>query len=96
MFGDDISLADLLQGRSPTLDLDSLYGSGPADAVSQKFYEADRHLRIGTTVQVERLRARRGYDLAREGDGTRRDPRRALIPDHRNDENLAVAQTTWR
>ena len=93
MFGDDISVADLLQGRSPTLDLDSLYGAGPADPVSAEFYSDDRHLRIGTTVQVERLRARRGYDLAREGDGTRRDPRRALIPDHRNDENLAVAQT---
>jgi hypothetical protein len=92
-FGDDISPADLLQGRSPTLDLDSLYGAGPDDPVSAEFYRDDRHLRIGTTVKVGRLQARRGYDLAREGDGSRRDPRRALIPDHRNDENLAVAQT---
>ena len=28
--GEDISPAELLQGRSPTLDLDSLYGAGPA------------------------------------------------------------------
>jgi hypothetical protein len=42
---------------------------------------------------VGRLRARRAYDLKREGDDTRRNPRRALIPDFRNDENLAVAQT---
>jgi hypothetical protein len=92
-FGDDISPADLLQGRSPTLDLDSLYGAGPDDPVSAEFYRDDRRLKVGTTVKVGRLVARRGYDLPREGDGSRRDPRRALIPDHRNDENLAVGQT---
>ncbi len=91
--GVNVSPADLLQGRSPTLDLDSLYGAGPNDPVSAEFYRDDRHLRVGTTVRVGRLRARREYDLAREGDDTRRNPRRALIPDFRNDENLAVAQT---
>ncbi len=29
--GETVSPADLLQGRSPTLDLDSLYGAGPTD-----------------------------------------------------------------
>jgi hypothetical protein len=28
--GEDVSPADMLQGRSPSLDLDSLYGAGPA------------------------------------------------------------------
>lgn len=91
--GVNVSPADLLQGRSPTLDLDSLYGAGPNDPVSAEFYSDDRHLRFGKTVRVGRLRARREYDLDREGDGSRRRPRRALIPDPRNDENLAVAQT---
>ncbi|HYH33641.1 MAG TPA: peroxidase family protein, partial [Nocardioides sp.] len=40
-----------------------------------------------------RLVAHRAYDLPRTGDGSNADPRRALIPDFRNDENLAVAQT---
>ena len=89
--GEDISPADLLQGRSPTLDLDSLYGFGPDDAVSQKFYEADRtHLKVGTTTKIGNLIAREGFDLPRVG--TSNQPRRANIPDQRNDENLAVAQ----
>ena len=36
--GTAISPANLLQGRSPTLDLDSLYGNGPGDPASAKFY----------------------------------------------------------
>src|SRR5687768_11711840 len=28
-FGSNVSAADLIQGRSPALDLDSLYGNGP-------------------------------------------------------------------
>jgi hypothetical protein len=91
--GDSVSPADLLQGRSPSLDLDCLYGAGPNDPVSAEFYRDDRHLQVGKTVRVGPLRARRGYDLPREGDGSRGNPRRALIPDFRNDENLAVAQT---
>ena len=48
MFGANISATQLLQGRSPTLDLDSLYGAGPADPESAKFYEADGvHLKTG-------------------------------------------------
>ncbi len=92
-FGENITPADLLQGRSPTLDLDSLYGFGPDDEVSKAFYEADRtHLKVGTTTRVGsgNLRAREGFDVPRVGTGNR--PRRANIPDRRNDENLAVAQ----
>jgi Animal haem peroxidase len=92
-FGDQVSPADLLQGRSPTLDLDSLYGAGPTDPVSAEFYADDRHLRTGKTVRVGPDAARVGFDLARVGtkeNGPKR--RRALIPDPRNDENLAVAQ----
>ncbi len=91
--GEAISPADLLQGRSPTLDLDSLYGAGPADPVSAKFYADDRHLLMGKTVRVDGLPARVGFDLPRRGDDSPGKPRRTLIPDRRNDENLAVAQT---
>ena len=49
MEGVDISPATLLQSRSPSLDLDSLYGDGPQDPASAKFYEADGiHLKQGT------------------------------------------------
>jgi hypothetical protein len=91
--GVEVSPADLLQGRSPSLDLDSLYGAGPADPESAKFYADDLHLKTGRTVAVGGLVARDGFDLPRSGVGSARAKRRALIPDFRNDENLAVAST---
>ena len=39
--GEDVSPAEMLQGRSPILDLDSLYGAGPARPGSAKFYADD-------------------------------------------------------
>ena len=91
-FGDHVSPAALLQGRSPTLDLDSLYGAGPLDAVSADFYESDRtRLKVGTTTRIGGDRARAGFDVPRVGSGPGR--RLANIPDRRNDENLVVAQT---
>ncbi len=93
-FGAFISPAMLLQGRSPSLDLDSLYGAGPSDPESAKFYEADGlHLKMGETVAAEGIPKKKGFDLPR-GEGTSQaQKRKAVIPDHRNDENLAVAQT---
>jgi hypothetical protein len=94
MFGDRVSPADLLQARSPSLDLDSLYGAGPTDPESTKFYEADGiHLRMGKTLAFEGEVARDGFDLPRGAGTTRAKKRKAIIPDPRNDENLAVAQT---
>jgi hypothetical protein len=37
MLGQNVSAAQLLQARSPSLDLDSLYGAGPTDPGSAKF-----------------------------------------------------------
>ncbi len=96
MLGTDVSPTDLLQGRSPRLDLDSLYGAGPADPGSAQFYEADgHHLKTGTTIRGRWRRIEGGaHDLPRVGTGP--GPvakRKALIPDPRNDENLIVAQT---
>jgi heme peroxidase len=83
--GTHISPAALLQARSPSLDLDSLYGAGPGDPESAKFYEADGiHLKVGKSIQPTKV----GFDLPRE-----QGKRKAVIPDPRNDENLAVAQT---
>jgi len=92
--GANVSPADLLQGRSPSLDLDSLYGAGPTDPESAKFYEADGiHLRMGTAIAVDDLPAMEGFDLPRGEGATVEKKRKAIIPDPRNDENLAVAQT---
>ncbi|MGD9961299.1 peroxidase family protein [Nocardioides sp.] len=91
--GDDVSPADLLQGRSPTLDLDNLYGAGPLDAESARFYEDGVRLKVGTTTRSGSDLAKRGFDVPRVGTGGVRARRRANIPDRRNDENLAVAQT---
>ena len=51
-FGSNVSAADLIQGRSPALDLDSLYGKGPANPGSAKVYKDDRHLKMGKTEAV--------------------------------------------
>ncbi len=91
--GENISPAMLLQGRSPSLDLDSLYGAGPTDPKSAKFYSDDRHLKMGTTLAEAGLPAKAGFDLPRGLGNTAAKKRKAVIPDPRNDENLAVAQT---
>ena len=94
MLGQNISPADLLQGRSPSLDLDSLYGAGPTEPESAKFYEADGlHLKTGKTVAADGLSVMVGFDLPRGAGTTPAEKRTAIIPDPRNDENLAVAQT---
>jgi len=95
--GSEVSVDELLQGRSPALDLDSLYGAGPGGS-DDVFYADGVRLKTGrtsatpfpdnrTNVDLE------GFDLPRTGFGSRASERRkALIPDPRNDENLAVAQ----
>src|SRR5262245_14473128 len=92
--GDNESPAHMLQARSPALDLDSLYGAGPDDEVSAKFYEDDGlHLKTGTTLRQGPDKAKPGHDLPRKGTGNAASKRTALIGDPRNDENLIVAQT---
>src|SRR4051794_26292067 len=71
MLGQNVSPADLLQGRSPSLDLDSLYGAGPTDSGSAKFYEADGlHLRMGKTDAADGIPAKDGFDLPRGAGST--------------------------
>jgi Animal haem peroxidase len=99
-FGDDVTVSELVQGRSPALDLDSLYGRGPESKTDRDFYAEDGvRLKVGKTAAVtfpdEGVNVDLdGFDLPRAGFGSTPADRRApLIPDHRNDENLAVAQT---
>ncbi|MGJ9420133.1 heme peroxidase family protein [Massilia sp. CMS3.1] len=99
-FGANVSVTQLRQGRSPALDLDSLYGLGPDK--EPVFYDDDRvKLKVGPTKEsappdhpVASI-ALDKFDLPRKGNSTA-DPeevRKAQIPDPRNDENLIVAQT---
>jgi hypothetical protein len=99
--GQNVTLDELLQGRSPALDLDSVYGRGPANAEDSKFYSDGIRLKMGQTASSPdllnagvTLAPRDGYDLPRVGEGsTKLARRKSLIPDPRNDENLIVAQT---
>jgi Animal haem peroxidase len=93
--GENIPPSELVQARSPSLDLDSLYGAGPDDPESAGFYSDGVHLKVGSTDDLGggELKAREGYDLPRGTTGSNAKKRKANIPDHRNDENLAVAQT---
>ena len=84
MEGADISPATLESSRSPTLDLDCLYGAGPQDPGSAQFYSDGIHLKMGA---ADGSPAGQGFDLPRETPG-----QGATIPDERNDENLAVGQ----
>lgn len=81
--------------RTPALDLDSIYGLGPDG--SRHLYARDASdfagknpgpkLLIGKTISVDDVTATPRNDLPRSPEGF------ALIGDHRNDENLVVAQT---
>jgi hypothetical protein len=48
---------------------------------------------MGKTVAAEGIAAKEGFDLPRGAGDTAAEKRRAIMPDPRNDENLAVAQT---
>ncbi len=92
--GEHVGPGAMLQGRSPALDLDSLYGAGPLDEASEGFYEDDLvHLRTGTSERLGSDPEVPGGDLPRSAGRSLRARRRANVPDARNDENLAVAQT---
>ncbi|MDQ4019514.1 MAG: heme peroxidase, partial [Actinomycetota bacterium] len=83
MLGTNVPPATLLQARSPALDLDSLYGAGPLDAGSARFYRPDKlRLRVGkTSAEGEGLPSKPGFDLPRGEGSTVRAKRRAIIPD---------------
>jgi len=78
----DVS-ADLVNARTPQLDLDSLYGSGPT--LSPQLYAADgMHLAVGSSMTGSSDAG--AVDLPRDSATDV-----ALIGDPRNDENRIVA-----
>lgn len=97
-FGNPVAPGELIQARSPALDLDSVYGRGPVEEPA--FYAADGvRLKTGRTQEsgptpIATL-ALDGFDLPRKGASTANpeEARMAEIPDPRNDENLAIGQT---
>ena len=89
--------ATIAQARSPSLDLDSVYGMGPElqpELYDPSFPPESARFRIGQTSEVgtplgqglPNAQTMLPNDLPRAGDRT------AVIPDARNDENLIVAQ----
>ena len=76
----------LVDFRSPALDLDSIYGRGPAD--QPYLYERDGlRLRVGVEVNQQALSpVNTRVDILRLPDGT------AILGDKRNDENKIVSQ----
>lgn len=99
-----VDTGDLVNFRTPALDLDSLYGSGPRDQPFLYKREAGgtgRQFLIGPVIQPgpaapggadAQVIALDGatYDLPRGCSGL--DNKTALLGDKRNDENLIVAQ----
>ena len=82
---------EIVNSRSPSLDLDSLYGRGRVE--SHELYDGDRFL-IGMTTGRSNFGVTESlpFDLPRQGPSGE-NPKQAHIGDPRNDENLAVAQT---
>ena len=88
-----VSDLELVQARSPSLDLDSLYGNSPEQ--SEQLLEDDGiRFRLGVTstedsVGIGHVDKPLPFDIPRKFDDWHATP---LIPDTRNDENLAVSQ----
>ena len=79
----------LVDFRTPSLDLDSLYGHGPAD---QPYLYDGNKFRLGRPL-FENDKPTSVRDLPRYTDPNNpHAPKRALIGDKRNDENVIIAQ----
>ncbi|EJB01760.1 heme peroxidase family protein [Rhizobium leguminosarum bv. trifolii WSM597] len=79
----------LVDFRTPRLDLDSIYGRGPAD---QPYMYIGNKFRLGRELTELDLPSK-SRDLPRYADLENPDtPARALIGDKRNDENVIVSQ----
>src|SRR5262249_54037851 len=79
----------LVDFRTPRLDLDALYGRGPAD---QPYMYIGNKFRLGRAL-LELDHPTKVRDLPRFADpNDPQEAKRALIGDKRNDENVIVAQ----
>ena len=62
---EDVTVEELNQGRSPALDLGSLYGRGPRDAEDARSYSDEVHLKVGTTAAVRDELRIRAFPMSR-------------------------------
>jgi hypothetical protein len=102
---DELGLVELKPEnvRSPSLDLDSLYGGGPDHPRSIELYEPDvfrARLKVGWTQPplLSDSSQRSPFpefqnDLPRRAQGDEKERGAAIVGDERNDENLPLAQT---
>lgn len=88
---------EIEQARRPSLDLGCVYGAGPRKP-SYAHLCGDKYpfMQVGATrgtlgVESSDTDFSSPNDLKRAGDA--QNPRRAIIADERNDDNLAIAQT---
>jgi len=87
-----VDAAARIDFRTPALDLDSLYGRGPAD---QPYLYDGPFLRSGAPVDPAGARTGSRHDLFRipaPGQLAGERPQQAVLGDKRNDENKIVAQ----
>ncbi|NEP20148.1 MAG: peroxidase [Leptolyngbya sp. SIO4C1] len=83
---------DIINRRTPALDLDCLYGNGPVE--QPELFEADGvHMRVGTNSATPDGAPGGPIPGDFPNDLPRTPDKKAVIGDSRNDENLAVAQT---
>lgn len=93
--GGVVTVDKIVQARTPSLDLDSLYGQLPINGNSPDpaRYESDRvRLKLGSTKTDSVLKI--SVEFQNDLPGRTDKVSTATISDERNDENLAVAQTT--
>ncbi len=79
----------LVDYRTPRFDLDNVYGRGPDD--QPYLYEDGRKFILGNTLTGAAANPR-AKDLPRSNPVVPGNPRRAIIGDPRNDENVIVSQ----
>ncbi len=79
-----IGAGSLVNRRREKLVLETLYGGGPG--LERELYEHDDAARMRVVERRSPEKGRRFFDLARAADG------RALVADHRQDQNAIVAQ----
>ncbi|MEO7827548.1 MAG: peroxidase family protein [Allosphingosinicella sp.] len=83
-----VDVAALEDFRTPALDLDCIYGSGPDD---QPYMYDGHKLRLGVALDKS-AKAQTRSDLLRLPAATKHGRQPAIIGDKRNDENRIVAQ----
>ncbi len=75
-----LPISEMINVRSPNLELDSVFGFGPEHPPSKKFFTNNGFLKTGSDTGGD------PFDVPRENSG------KAIIGDIRNDENLIVVQ----